>query len=219
MIITKYGPDPVGVDTATLVDVTKPWSVAALLKELREARAEDALDTLADRTATHTDVTDPQRVTDVLDVLLKVKASQALAALADRAAADTDLIHPLAVGRLLQQLRVLEADQALSTLADRAAAHVGLTGLQDVPSLVARLRTLGTRQRAATGWGKKASTRVSMTPELRYHQLCAIDMKAKQRNQERRSDRRKPDPLLQFGRTPDGALSAPWAWADITDST
>ena len=117
------------------------WAVAALLKELRNAEADEATRTLAARTADHASIDDPAAVAELVGALRDAEAGAAVRALLARDPARHARLHDLwAVAALLKELRNAEADEATRTLAARAADHASIDDPAAVAELVGALR-------------------------------------------------------------------------------
>ncbi|MFF8932281.1 hypothetical protein ACF1AO_34015 [Streptomyces longwoodensis] len=128
------------------VALDSAYFVAMLLRELREAGADQQVGALAERAAAHTALDHPDAVALLLWEMQEAGAHQQAAVLAKRAATHIALDSAGAVARLLQQLREAEAEQQDAVLAERAAAHAALSDLEGVAMLLRELRMSGADQ-------------------------------------------------------------------------
>ncbi|WP_438453111.1 hypothetical protein [Streptomyces asiaticus] len=132
--------------TAAHADLADPIGIARLLNALREAGADQAIETLLDRDpAAHADLTDPRGIAFLLNALREAGADQAIEALLDRdPASRADLADPFGIARLLDALQRVGADEAVEALLQREpAAHADLTDPFGIARLLDALRRAG----------------------------------------------------------------------------
>ncbi|MFE7236382.1 hypothetical protein ACFVAF_38445 [Streptomyces sp. NPDC057596] len=129
-------------DAAAQAALDDPYLVAEFLISLREAGAQEQVNTLAARAAAHVAVSDPSAVAGLLSTLRSVEAQEQVDALLVRdPAAHVALDDPFAVAGLLICLRDAGAQEQVDALAARAAAHKPFNNLDSVASLLEFLWT------------------------------------------------------------------------------
>ena len=185
------------ISITTLSDrgVRVPFGIANLLKELREAGADEAVATLAAYIARTTPLDDPMRIAWRLGDLREAGAADAVATLAERAAHVVHVVplHDLrGLGSLLMQLREAGAADAVTMLAERAAHGAPIDDLSKASVLLEELKMAGAR--AAANTLEARLVEVSHLVDLSERQIESFP----------------------YGREPDGRPSAPWGWTDLT---
>jgi len=150
-------------DPAAQADLTNPYAVAALLKELRDVGADKALAALADRAAGQADLAWYDAVTTLLAALEDVGAAHSVAVLANRAVTMTEITSPYSVTSLLNVLRKAGAREAVAALLARdPAAHADLTHPSFVAYLLRALLEAGADE-AVAALANRASALVPLT--------------------------------------------------------
>ena len=193
-------------DPASHASLDRPWAVTALLKELRQAAAYDAVRTLARRAAKGTD---PNFLNDVvvgghlehcvelLKELRKTGVGEAVNTFAARAAEEVGVTNPRPLPELLWELYEVGAEEAACTLAMRVANDVDVSP-HDRWAIAALLKTLeriGASQ-AATALADRAANAGLFILFLEFQS----DKLANYR----------------FGRELDGTPAHPWKWQEPT---
>ncbi len=128
-----------------------PGAVAALLRKLREAGAQDQVAVLASRAAVHVPLDDPGAVAALLDSLQAPVTQDQATALLDRdPAVRVSLDNPYGVARLLGSLREAGAqDQVAALLRRDPAVRVSLGDPHGVARLLGSLREAGAQDQVA----------------------------------------------------------------------
>ena len=150
-------PDYLGDDVRPLcwaiahVSLGDPGAVAALLRRLREAGAQEQVSALLRRDpAAHISLDDPHTVAFLLDSLREAGAQEQVSALLRRdPAAHAALGDPGAVAWLLDSLRRAGAEEQVTALAGRAAADVSLDDRGAVAALLDSLRLAGAQEQVS----------------------------------------------------------------------
>ncbi|MFF3202296.1 hypothetical protein [Streptomyces sp. NPDC002962] len=133
---------------AAHVPLDNPDEVGLLLSALREAGAQEQMNTLLARDpATHAPLDNPAAVAQLLEELREAGAQEQMNTLLARdPATHAPLDNPAAVAQLLEELREAGAQEQLSVLAARAAAHVPLKNLYAVAKLLEVLWEAGAQE-------------------------------------------------------------------------
>ncbi|WP_162602970.1 hypothetical protein [Streptomyces sp. CS090A] len=145
------------------VALDNPSAVARLLKELREAGAEEQVRVLLARDpAEHVALGNPSAVARLLEALRAAGADKQVTTLAERAAARVALDDPFDVARLLEALGEAGAEEQVRVLLARdPAEHVALGNPSAVARLLEALRAAGADKQVTT-LAERAAARVAL---------------------------------------------------------
>ena len=193
-------------DPASHVSLDLPWAVTALLKELRQAAADEAVRTLARRAANGAD---PNFLNDIvvgghlkhcvelLEELRKTGVGEAVNTFAARAAEEVGVTNPSPLPELLWKLCEVGAEEATCTLAMRVANNLDVSP-HDRRAIAALLKTLG-----RIGASQAVTALAERTANAGMFILFLES---------------QPDQLAsyRFGREPDGIPAYPWKWQEPT---
>ncbi|MGV9249384.1 alpha/beta fold hydrolase [Streptomyces sp. NPDC003710] len=136
------------------IPLTQIEPLVGLMDTLREAGAQQATATLAERIAERADPAQ-HSAADLLRTLSKSACSRATDTFAGRVAAHADVANPWSVVPLLEALTAVGAEQATTALVDRAVTRTNLADSEGVGHLLNALRSAGLSQ-AVTALAERA---------------------------------------------------------------